>query len=198
MKKLPLSYYQQTDVVALARDMIGKLLCTEINGVFTSGIITETEAYNGRCDAACHAYKRRTKRTEIMYQNGGLAYVYLCYGIHSLFNITTNAEEMADAILIRAIEPVSGVEHMMERRNKTSVNKSLSSGPGSLSKAMGIELAHNGEKLDGNSIWLEEYRTIESADEIVSTTRIGIDYAGEDALLPWRFYLKNTPYISKK
>src|SRR5690606_13850940 len=137
MSKIPLSYYQHSDVVFLAKDLIGKKICTFFNDEFTSGIITETEAYSGRGDKACHANAgRRTRRTEVMYQPGGLAYVYLCYGIHHLLNFVTNQEDLADAILIRAIEPIDGIDVMLKRRNKSKLDKTLSSGPGTLSQAL--------------------------------------------------------------
>lgn len=197
MSKISLSYYQQKDVVALAKDLIGKKLCTSFNDQLTSGIITETEAYRGWGDRACHANEyKRTKRTEIFYRNGGLAYVYLCYGIHHLFNIITNTEEEPEAILIRAVEPVDGIEIMLDRRNKTKVTKALTAGPGSMSQALGIKTSHYGEELIGDTIWLEEALN-PPEEEIVTTTRVGVDYAGEDALHPWRFYLKSSEFVSK-
>jgi len=199
MAKLPLDYYQQDDVVELARDLLGKYLFTKINGQLSSGIIVETEAYNGRTDRACHAHlNKRTPRTSIMYEAGGRAYVYLCYGIHNLFNIVTNQKDKADAVLIRAVEPVDGLDLMLERRNKSKLDKRLTAGPGSLSKALGINRSHYGELLNDSTIWLEDKNLHYSSNEIVETTRIGVDYAREDALLPWRFYVKDNPYISKK
>lgn len=195
---LPLSYYQNDDVVFLAKDVIGKKICTNINGQFTSAIITETEAYCGRNDKACHANNgKRTNRTEVMFQQGGKAYVYLCYGIHNLFNITTNIDGLADAILIRAVQPLEGKEIMLQRRNKTVFDKTLTSGPGVLSKALGIDRSLYAASLVGPNIWLEETSEKISNEQIVETTRIGVDYAGEDALRPWRFYLKNSEWVSK-
>lgn len=195
---LPLSYYQNDDVVFLAKDVIGKKICTNINGQFTSAIITETEAYCGRNDKACHANNgKRTNRTEVMFQQGGKAYVYLCYGIHNLFNITTNIDGLADAILVRAVQPLEGKEIMLQRRNKTVFDKTLTSGPGVLSKALGIDRSLYAASLAGPNIWLEETSEKISNEHIVETTRIGVDYAGEDALRPWRFYLKNSEWVSK-
>lgn len=197
MKKLPKSYYQQQDVVDLAKDLLGKKLCTAFDNQLTSGIITETEAYSSTGDKACHAFdNRRTKRTEILFGEGGVAYVYLCYGIHHLFNIVTNKRDHAEAVLIRAIEPLEGLETMLTRRNKQKVHRSLTSGPGSMSQALGIKTAHYGSDLTGDKIWLEEYQSPRE-DEIHTTTRIGVAYAGKDALHPWRFYLKNTVFVSK-
>jgi DNA-3-methyladenine glycosylase len=128
--KIPLEFYQGVDVVAIARELLGKVLVTNIDGAITSGMIVETEAYHGLKDKACHAYNgRRTARTEVMYQSGGLAYVYLCYGIHSLFNIVTNVKDRADAVLIRAIEPLEGLEVMMERRKQAKLQPTLTAGP---------------------------------------------------------------------
>lgn len=197
-KPIPLSYYQNDDVVFLAKDVIGKKICTNINGQFTSAIITETEAYCGRNDKACHANNgKRTNRTEVMFQQGGKAYVYLCYGIHNLFNITTNIDGLADAILVRAVQPLEGKEIMLQRRNKTVFDKTLTSGPGVLSKALGIDRSLYAASLTGPNIWLEETSEKISNMQIVETTRIGVDYAGEDALRPWRFYLKNSEWVSK-
>lgn len=199
MNPLPLSYYQNDDVVFLAKDLLGKKLCTKIDGKLTSGIITETEAYCGRNDKACHANNgKRTARTEIMFQQGGKSYVYLCYGVHNLFNITSNIDGFADAILVRAIQPLDGLQIMLERRNKPSLHKSLSSGPGTLTKALAIDRSFYGADLQGPVIWIEDIGQQLSPSEVVETTRIGVDYAGEDALLPWRFYIKNSEWVSKK
>ena len=198
MNPLPLAYYQHHDVVHLAKDVIGKKICSHIDGQFTSAIITETEAYCGRNDKACHANnEKRTKRTEVMFQEGGKAYVYLCYGIHNLFNITTNINGLADAILVRAVKPLEGKEIMLQRRNKNLFDKTLTSGPGVLSKALGIDRTLYGAKLTGPHIWLEESPEIIKHDQIIETTRIGVDYAEEDAKRPWRFYLKNSEWVSK-
>jgi DNA-3-methyladenine glycosylase len=196
-KILPKTFFEHSDVVFLAKKLIGKQINTKIDGVFTSGIITETEAYAGRGDKACHAHLGRfTKRTSVMYEPGGVAYVYLCYGIHHLFNIVTNTSGNADAILIRAIEPTDGIPHMIERRQKQKLEKTLTSGPGNVTKALGISKHHNEKSVLGEHIWIEDHgRNIESIEE---TTRIGIDYAEEDAELPWRFYDKNSRYVSVK
>lgn len=191
------SYFENPDVVFLARDLIGKQLTTSINRVVTSGIITETEAYAGQGDKACHAHLGKfTKRTKVMYESGGIAYVYLCYGIHNLFNIVTNTEGNADAVLIRAIEPTHGMEIMQERRGKFKIDKSLTSGPGNLTKALGITKFHNESSVVGNDIWIEDID--EKVSNIEETTRIGIDYAEEDAELPWRFYAKDSKFVSVK
>lgn len=193
--KLSTAYFQQKDVVALAEDLIGKKLVSCINGIRTSGLITETEAYRGWGDKACHAHlNRKTKRTAIMYEPGGVAYVYLCYGIHHLFNIVTNTNNNADAVLIRALEPLEGVAAMLKRRKKTKLEPSLTAGPGNLTKALGITTFHYGLPLTGDDIFVE--RTSEKPS-VKSRKRIGIAYAEEDAHLPWRFIWKNNLYLSK-
>ncbi len=197
-QKLPPEFYQRSDVVQIAKDLLGQRLVTSIDGLLTVVRITETEAYCGATDKACHAHlNRRTKRTEIMFGPGGAAYVYLCYGIHHLFNVVTNTEDLADAVLVRAAEPVVGEEHMLLRRGMTKVEKRLTSGPGSLSKALGITKEHYGELLWGETIWIEEGVLLSPA-KIHATTRIGVEYAEEDALLPWRFYDKNSQFVSKR
>jgi len=195
----PLSktYFENENVVFLAKDLIGKQLSTCIDGVLTSGIITETEAYAGQGDKACHAHLGRfTKRTKVMYESGGIAYVYLCYGIHHLFNIVTNTKGNADAILVRAIQPTLGMDIMQERRGKSKMDKTLTSGPGNISKALGISKTYNSLSVTGENIWIEDIG--HNPSNIKETTRIGIDYAGEDAALPWRFYDKDSKFVSVK
>jgi len=190
-------FYLRNDVVQIAQDLLGTILYTRIDNEITSGIIVETEAYCGSIDKASHAYPDRlTKRNRVMFKDGGKAYVYLIYGIHYLFNIVTNKSSKADAVLIRALEPVSGLDIMMERR-KTNTLKRITSGPGILSKAMGIDTSLYGEDLTGRKVWLECGNRDSINKKIIKTTRIGVDYAGEDAKLPWRFYLKDNPWISK-
>ena len=191
MRRLPVSYYRHHDVLYLSQDLIGKMLMTHIDGELTGGIIVETEAYRGPEDRASHAHKgRRTRRNEVMFAKGGFAYVYRCYGIHNLFNIVTNEAEIPHAILIRAIEPVEGIPTMLRRRGKDKLDRTLTAGPGALCQALGIDLRHNGLSLSGPEIWLEDRGLTYAPDQIVTAPRIGIAYAGEDALLPWRFCLK--------
>lgn len=185
---LPLSYYQNSDTLFLAKDLIGKYLITSFNGIITGGMIVETEAYLGANDRACHAYNmRKTKRNEAMYSAGGIAYIYLCYGMHSLFNIVTHKENEPHAILIRAIIPEIGLTHMVKRRKKKLIT-TLTCGPGSLTQALGISTLQNKLSLIGNTIWLEDRGC--KVNDILTTPRIGIDYAGEDVSKPWRFVLK--------
>lgn len=189
MTKLPQAYYQQPDVLAISRDLLGKKLFTEIDGVRTSGIITETEAYAGVLDRGSHAYGgRRTKRTETMFMPGGVAYVYLCYGVHALFNVVTGPADNPMAVLIRAVFPSDGIDKIMERRKHPK--KHIADGPGKLTMALGITTDHNAVKLTEELIWLEEFTHFD--DELVQTgPRIGIDYAGEDAKLPYRFWVNH-------
>lgn len=195
---LPQSFYKRTDVVKIARELIGKVLVTNFNGEYTSGIIIETEAYAGVGDKASHAYgNRRTQRTEKMYMEGGAAYVYLCYGIHHLFNVVTNIKDVPHAILIRALEPLDGIELMLERRGKEKQDNTLTSGPGALSVAMGINTKHSGVSLLENDIYIEDRGIKILGKDIVAATRVGVGYAKEDALLPYRFFVKGNKYVSK-
>lgn len=197
MNKLPISFYTRENVVIIAQELLGKKLVTTINGIKTSGIIVETEAYRGRGDRACHSNMgRRTKRTEIMYHEGGRAYVYLCYGVHHLFNIITNKKENADAVLIRAIEPKDGIEEMLARRKMDKLKYSITNGPGSMSKALGITTKHYGHSLLENKIWLEEVGVDIYKKDIIESTRVGVSYAGEDAKLPWRFRINENKWVS--
>jgi DNA-3-methyladenine glycosylase len=186
--KLSRDFYLRDDVVAISNQLLGKVLCTRLNGDLTKAIITETEAYAGVTDKASHAYgNRRTKRTEPMFGEGGTAYVYLCYGIHFLFNVVTNTSDIPHAILIRAGIPLTGTEIMLERRNKATVDKTLLGGPGSLAKALGITTDHTGLSLFDNQIWVEDQGLEIGEDSVLVGPRVGVDYAAEDAALPYRF-----------
>jgi DNA-3-methyladenine glycosylase len=196
--KLPRSYYSNPDVLFLAKDLLGKVLFTEIDGETTAGIIVETEAYFGVKDKASHAYGgRRTDRTETLYSHGGVSYVYLCYGIHHLFNVVTSVEDEPHAVLVRAVEPLIGKEIMELRRNMPATKPSISAGPGSAAKALGIDRSFNRKKLTENEIWIEDHGIAYQPDEIIAGPRIGVAYAEEDALLPWRFFVKGNKYVSK-
>lgn len=186
--KLSRDFYLRDDVVTISVDLLGKVLCTRIDGELTRLIITETEAYAGITDKASHAYgNRRTGRTEPMFGQGGTAYVYLCYGIHHLFNVVTNKSGVPHAILVRAGVPMSGIDVMLKRRNKKKTDKTLLAGPGSLAQALGITTDLTGTCLLGRQIWIED-RGIEIDERsIVTSARVGIDYAGDDAQRPYRF-----------
>ena len=197
MPKLTMEFYQREDVLLISRELLGKVLCTNFHGKLTSGIIVETEAYAGVTDKASHAYGgKRTKRTETMYAKGGSAYVYLCYGIHHLFNIVTNKENIPHAVLIRAIQPRDGIEIMLQRRNKKKVDQSLTAGPGSLTRALGITVKDSGTFLMDNLIWLEDQNINYTNQDILATPRVGVQYAGKDAQNPWRFQVENSPWVS--
>jgi DNA-3-methyladenine glycosylase len=196
--KLPFSYFLNQDVIFLAKDLLGKVLFTNIDGVVTAGIIVETEAYFGVRDKASHAYGgRRTNRTEVMYGQGGVSYVYLCYGIHYLFNVVSSVKNDPHAILIRAVEPLVGENTMEARRNMPASNAAISSGPGSAAKALGIDRSFNGKDLTGEEIWIEDHGIRYDHDQIAASPRIGVAYAQEDALLPWRFFVKGNKYVSR-
>ncbi|TWR31272.1 DNA-3-methyladenine glycosylase [Mucilaginibacter pallidiroseus] len=196
--KLPQSYYQSNDVVELSRDLIGKYLFTFIDGELTGGIITETEAYAGVIDKASHAYRgRNTNRTQTMYLEGGVSYVYLCYGIHEMFNVVTSAEGQPHAILIRAIEPTDGIEAMLVRRGMEVLKPNITKGPGSVTKALGISRKINAISLEGDTIWIEDRGCHYPDEQVAAGPRIGVAYAKEDALLPYRFYVRNNIYVSK-
>jgi DNA-3-methyladenine glycosylase len=191
------NFYQRTDVVKIARELLGKVLVTKIAGVVTSGMIVETEAYSWK-ERGCHAYDgRKTQRNAIMFEKGGYAYVYLCYGMHNLFNVVTNKNGVAEAVLVRALEPVHGVKEMEMRRGSLANPFHLTSGPGKLTKALGIDRKLNGKFLLDNEVWIEDTGKKISAGNIEASARIGIDYAGEDAWLPWRFTIKGSKWISK-
>ena len=204
MKKLPLSFYQRKNVLQIAKELLGKLLVTNYDNEITSGRIVEVEAYNGIIDKASHAFGgRRTNRNEIMYANGGVAYVYLCYGIHHLFNIVTNSKEAPHAILIRAVEPVKGINKMKTRVDKIKPGKdgidyTLTKGPGKLSKALGISTLDSGCSLRSKKIFIADDGFVFNKEAIIASPRIGVDYAGRDALLPYRFYIKGNPFVSGK
>ncbi|AZA57726.1 DNA-3-methyladenine glycosylase [Chryseobacterium shandongense] len=198
MPKLKPEYYLNHDVIFLAKNLLGKILFTEKNGEITAGVITETEAYLGEDDKASHAYGgRRTLRTEAMYLPGGFCYVYLCYGIHHLLNIVISQKNDPKSILIRSVEPYLGLPVMERRRDMTASSKAISSGPGSVCKALGIDMTFNKKSLTGERIWIEESESSYNAEDIASTPRIGVDYAGEHAQLSLRFYLRNNRFVSK-
>ena len=198
-QQLPQSFYLRTDVIQIARDRLGKILVSYIDGILTAGRIAETEAYNGITDKASHVYGgRRTKRTEVMYANGGTAYVYFCYGMHHLFNVVTNIAGVPHAVLIRAIEPMIGVEEVLLRTGKTKMDYTLTKGPGNVAKALGINTKHTGCSLLSNELFIVDDGYILNQENIIVTPRIGVAYAQEDALLPYRFYIKDNKYVSGK
>ena len=199
IKVLPKEFFLNGDVTEISRNLLGKMLVTNIDNQITIGRIVETEAYHGSKDKACHAYlHRNTKRTYVMFKEGGRSYVYLCYGIHYLFNVVTHAEAQPNAVLVRSLQPISGLD-LMKSRRLVSLERNLCNGPGKLAQAMGINKELNDVNLyqKDSQVWIGENAGEEIFD-IITTTRIGVDYAEEDALLPWRYYIKGNPYISKK
>jgi DNA-3-methyladenine glycosylase len=194
--KLEPSFYLGNNVVRTAKDLLGKTLFTRSGGRTTAGIIVETEAYSNR-ERGCHAYlRRRTPRNDVMFGEGGHAYVYLCYGIHNLFNVVTNTEDEPEAVLIRALEPAEGIQWMLKRMGVERESR-ITSGPGKLTKAMGIDREYNGRALWSKQVWIDDGGVRVAAKDIVASPRIGIDYAGVDAQLPWRFTIKDNPWVSK-
>ena len=196
--KLPQSYYLGSDVVAISKSLLGKYLFTSIDGLTSGGYITETEAYNGVIDRASHAFgNRKTPRTQIMYEAGGIAYIYLCYGIHEMLNVVTSVESQPHAILIRAIEPTTGIDIMLARRNMLTLKPNITAGPGSVAKALGIDRKLNGISLQSDTLWIEDRGLTFNDEEIAAVPRVGVAYAGQDALLPYRFYVKGNKFVSK-
>ncbi|MER3499078.1 MAG: DNA-3-methyladenine glycosylase [Chitinophagaceae bacterium] len=199
MKKLELSFYQRQNVLTIAKELLGKIIVTNWSGIITSGRIVETEAYAGEIDNASHARGgRRTARTEVMYGEGGHAYVYLCYGIHHLFNVVTNYRHVPHAILIRAVEPLQGVDEMLKRTGKEKLDHSLTRGPGNVSKALGIETKHTGLSLLSKELFITDDGKKYSKKKIGISPRIGVEYAGAHALWDYRFYVKGNPFVSGK
>ena len=197
MKKIPLSFYDRKDVLQISMEMLGKIVVSNIDGLITSGRIVETEGYIGMTDKASHAFGgRRTARNEHMYAGPATAYIYVCYGMHQMLNIVTNEKDIPDAILIRAIEPIKGVEIMGNRTGKGITDKTITRGPGNVGKALGINKRLSGINLSGNQIYLLDDGVRFTNDEIGISKRIGVESAGADALLPHRFYVKGNPYVS--
>jgi DNA-3-methyladenine glycosylase len=198
-KKLGLSFYNRNDVVQIARQLLGKILVTQFDGIRTSGRIVETEAYAGENDRASHGYGgRRTARNEHLYGGPGTVYVYICYGLHHLFNVITNKKDIPHAVLIRALEPLEGIEYMLKRTGKPVADYTLTKGPGNLARAMGMSKIHTGGNLFSEEIFIEDDGMRYRKDQILATNRIGVEYAREDAELPYRFIIPSSPYVSAK
>jgi DNA-3-methyladenine glycosylase len=196
--KLPESFYLNANVIEVARNLLGKYLFTCINGITTGGYIVETEAYNGIIDKASHAYgNRQTPRTQTMFAKGGVAYIYLCYGIHEMLNVVTSVEGQPHAVLIRAVNPTIGIDEMLYRRNMAVVKPNITAGPGSVGKALGISRKLNGISFQSDELWIEDQGLSFADDEVAAVPRVGVAYAAEDALLPYRYYVKGNVYVSK-
>ncbi|HUS01991.1 MAG TPA: DNA-3-methyladenine glycosylase [Chitinophagaceae bacterium] len=199
MKKVPLTFYKRKDVVSIARELLGKIIITNFDGVTTSGRIVETEAYVAHVDKASHAFGgRRTAKNEHMYAHPGTAYVYICYGMHQMFNIVTNEKDIPDAVLIRAVEPLEGIDSMLQRTGKEKLDFTLTKGPGNVGKALGIFKKHSGLHLLDDGIYLLDDGFKLKKSEIGISGRIGVASAGADALLPYRFYVRGNKYVSGK
>jgi DNA-3-methyladenine glycosylase len=199
MPVLPYSFYTKQDVVQVAKDLLGKYLVTHFDGQMTTGKIVETEAYRAPDDRACHAFgNRRTARTEVMFAEGGRAYVYLCYGIHHLFNVVTGPEGMAHAVLIRAVQPIDNVELMLARRGMDKPHPKLTAGPGALTQALGIHTSQSGLSLldTAGPLWLEDRGEVILEENIIASPRVGVAYAKECAAWPWRFRIKGSAWTS--
>lgn len=198
MALLPIEFYQSDDVLALTQQLLGKVVVTELAGNRTAVIITEVEAYEGPIDKASHAFGlRKTKRTATMYQPGGCAYIYLCYGIHHLFNVVTAPAGMPHAILLRGGEPLEGIDIMLQRRKMDRLAYRLTAGPGTVAQALGLTRDLDGESLQGPNIWLEDRGIQINPAQIKAGPRIGVDYAEDHALWPYRLWLKDSPWVSR-
>ena len=196
MKKLPIDFYLRADVEKIAKDLLGKVLVTQFDDGYTSGRIVETEAYAGEIDKASHAYRGKTPRTTVMFGQGGTAYVYLCYGIHQMFNIVTNQEGIPHAILIRGVEPLEGIDLMLKRTGKKKPDATLTRGPGNVGKAFAFHTTQCGYPLTGDQIFIADDGYILPASQIVTSPRIGVDYAGDHAEWHFRYFIKGNLYVS--
>ncbi|MBA3674441.1 MAG: DNA-3-methyladenine glycosylase [Chitinophagaceae bacterium] len=199
MKKIPLSFYKRKDVVAIARDLIGKIVVTKFDGLITSGRIIETEAYVAHIDKASHSFGgRRTAKNEHMYARPGTAYVYICYGMHQMLNVVTNDKDVPDAVLIRAVEPLEGIDIMLQRTGKEKLDFTLTKGPGNVGKALGIFKFHSGLHLLDEKIYLADDGFKLKENEVGISKRIGVESAFPDSELPYRFYVRGNKYVSGK
>jgi len=197
--KLPISFYKRKDVVIVARELIGKVVVTNLDGLITSGRIVETEAYVAHIDKASHSFGgRRTSKNEHMYATAGTAYVYICYGMHQMLNVVTNDKDIPDAVLIRAIEPLEGIDIMLKRTGKPKMDFTLTRGPGNVGKALGIFKKHSGSHLLDDEIYLADDGFKTKDNEIGISKRIGVESAFPDSELPYRFYIKGNKYVSGK
>ncbi|MBQ7489371.1 MAG: DNA-3-methyladenine glycosylase [Bacteroidales bacterium] len=196
--KINKEYFLNEDVLFIAENLIGKYFFTKIGGQLAGGVITETEAYKGTNDKASHAYGgRRTKRNGTMYEEGGVLYVYLCYGMHHLTNIVTNVSGEPDAVLLRGLFPTHGEELMLKRTSKHKIEPSIGDGPGRFSKLLGLTTEYDFQPVTSDMVWLEDRGLVIPENEILKLPRVGVDYAGEDAKLPYRFRLKNPDVLLK-
>lgn len=196
IKSIKESFYQ-TDTESVAKNLLGKKLVHIVNGHRISGIITETEAYLGIKDKACHTYAgKKTDKTKSMYLDGGHAYIYFIYGKYYCFNVVTRTQEHPEAVLIRSLEPLEGIEWMKKIRNKEKISD-LTTGPGKLCEALAITKKQDGMSLVNSELTIEEHKNL-SSNQIVARPRVGIHYAEEAISWPLRFYIKDNSFVSKK
>ena len=199
MMKISQSFYQRDDTLLIARELLGKYLFTKVEDKVVGGIIVETEAYLGPEDRGSHSFNnKRTTRNEMMYEAGGVVYMYICYGIHDRLNIVTGTKGSSHAILIRALEPVAGIDTMKMRRGSSVDRIRLCKGPGALGKALGVSKLHNGVSLQGDEVWIEDQGLSISDDDVVSTARVGMNFDGVYKEIPWRYYIKGNKYVSRR
>lgn len=199
MKHLPKAFYLNDNVIEIAQSLVGKILFTNIQNKITYGRIVETEAYRGKDDKGCHSFQHgKTSRTEAMFEAGGVAYVYVCYGMHNMINVVTNKTDSADAVLIRAIEPLEGIDVMMDRRGRSFRTYHLSGGPGKVCQCLGITKDQNmldfSSKSSSIQILDDGYKDV----VLKATPRVGMsERVGDYSNKPWRFYELNNPYVSR-
>ncbi|HNW83560.1 MAG TPA: DNA-3-methyladenine glycosylase [bacterium] len=196
--RLDIKFYEQS-ALSVAKELLGKHLVRKIGRHRIITKIVETEAYCGPEDKACHAFdNRRTSRTETMFMPGGHAYIYLIYGLNHCLNIVTEKSDVPHAVLIRAVEPVEGLDLIKKNRPLIKNIYDFTNGPGKLTKALNIDMNLNGyDIIKGTELYIENNPEI-SEISIVKTKRVNIDYAGEFKDKPWRFYIKDNPFVSKK
>jgi DNA-3-methyladenine glycosylase len=198
MKKLSFRFYDRNDVVKIARELLGCIIVTIIDGQKTSGRIVETEAYLAITDKASHSFGgRRTPKNEHMYCTAGTAYIYICYGMHQMLNVVTNKKDIPDAVLIRAIEPMSGIDIMQLRTGKSALKNTITKGPGNVGKALGVSKKYSGKNLLDDDISIYKDKESNIPDKLIGfSKRIGVESAGADALLPYRFYIRKNKFVS--
>lgn len=197
--KLTPDFYQGENTLQIAAALLGKYLYTNIDNKLTGGMIVETEAYLGPEDRGSHSWNnKRTPRNEMMFAAGGVAYMYICYGMHNMLNFVTGAEGSSHAVLIRALEPTRGIEIMRERRGIFNSDKRLCAGPGALCMALGLTKAHNGTSLLGDQIWVRDEGLVLTDEEITRTARVGMNFGGPFKEIPWRFYITGSKFVSRR
>ena len=192
--KLPRSFYEQS-TVDVAKQLLGKYLVRKYPGGDCIGRVVETEAYVGPRDLACHAAKGRTARNEVMFGPAGHAYVYFIYGFYNMLNLVTEARDYPAAVLIRAVEPVNGID-LMKQRRRSEVLRNLASGPGKLCQAFAIDRSLNGTDICGKVLYVEDRG--EETPKIVSTARVGVGYAGKWKDKPYRFLVRGSEFVSRR